>query len=130
MMKQAKSKMKLRKILVVDDDPKMRKILSEFLSKYYNFQIIEAEDGLDAISKTFKHKFNVVISDLEMPEMNGLEFMGYLKTISDYDRIPKFFMTSNKKNFNKEKAKKIGVNTFLSKPLNSTELKNVLDKLF
>ena len=129
-MKQTSNKKKLKKILVVDDDQKMRKVLSEFLSKNYNVQIIEAENGLDAISQTFKHRFNAVISDLEMPEMNGLEFIGYLNTKSEFDKVPKFLLTSEKGVFYKEKAKKIGVNAFLSKPFKSTGLKKYLDKVF
>ena len=118
-----------KNILVVDDDPKMRKVVSEFLRKNYNFQIIEAKDGLDAISKTFKYKFSAVITDLEMPEMNGLEFIGYLNTKPEFDKVPKFLLTSEIGVFYKKKAKNIGVNAHLSKPLKPRELKKVLDKV-
>ena len=129
-MKKTSKKKRLKKILIVEDDPKIRKVISEFLGNNYNVQIIEAENGLDAISKTFNYRFNAVISDLEMPEMNGLEFMGYLKTKSEFDKIPKLFLTSNKKVFYREKAKKVGVNIFLSKPFKSKELRKHLDEVF
>ena len=99
------------------------------MRKNYNVQIIEAKDGLDAISKTFKYKFSAVISDLEMPGMNGLEFIAYLNTNPEFDKVPKFLLTSETGIFYKEKAKKIGVNAHLSKPLKPRELKKVLDKV-
>ena len=129
-MRQASKEKKLKKVLVVDDDSKMRTVLSEFLRKNYNIQIIEAENGLDAISKTFKNKYCSVISDLEMPEMNGIEFMGYLRTKSEFDKVPKFILTSNRKIICKERAKIIGINAFLSKPFKSKELKKHFDKIF
>lgn len=66
--------MKIEKILVVDDDPKMRKLLDHFLSSY-GYDVDCTDDGLDALSIVDKGLYDLIIVDNKMPELTGVQFV-------------------------------------------------------
>jgi len=118
------------KILIVDDDEKMRKVAAESLKNYDNFSIIEAENGLDGINKVLKNDVSAIITDLDMPEMTGLEFLGFLKSHNKHKRIPVVFLTSFSDEYHKNKAMALGAHSYLNKPLKATELNKTINGIF
>ena len=68
-----------KKILIVDDEEHIREILSEFLSEQ-GFSVMEASDGEFAINLFKEHQFDLVITDIRMPRMNGLELLSAVKS--------------------------------------------------
>ena len=119
-------KEKEKRILVVDDDPKIRKFVVTLLKKINGVRSVEAENGLEAIQKIFEHKVYAVITDLEMPEMNGLEFLGFIKTNNKLKNIPVIFLTSKTDDFHKNKAERLGVSLYLTKPVEPNNLTNAV----
>jgi len=116
-------------ILIVDDDAKMRKVVAEFFKKNRDVRIIQAKNGIDAIAQTCLYDIDAVLTDLEMPEMTGLELLGYFKTRPELKNIPVVFLTSQSDDFHKNKAKKLGAHAYLKKPFNSSQLTKVLSEI-
>lgn len=121
------------KVLIVDDCPTTRKLLSIHLrSKGYD--VLLAENGLDALEKIGKEDINLILSDINMPYMDGIEFVKTLKTDPQGADIPVIMVTSEADVEEKEKAFKAGANGYLVKPVGSDtitqNIKDILKEIF
>ncbi len=121
------------KIMVVDDCSITRKLLGHYLvSKGY--QVAFAENGLDAMEKIGKEGINLVLTDLNMPYMDGLELVKTLKADPNWAHIPVLMVTTEKDETEKEKALKIGASAYLIKPVTSEvisqSIKTILQDIF
>jgi len=106
----------MKTILVVDDSPIIRKLLGYMLKKK-SFIIAEAEDGIDAMEKLGHVQVDLVIVDLNMPNMDGIEFVRNLRDNYYYMDTPVIMLTTTKDDKLKKDAFDAGVNMFLNKPI-------------
>jgi len=106
------------KILVVDDDRTTRKLLSLYL-KGNGFDVVTAENGLDAIEKLGGETFNLVVTDLNMPYMDGIEFVRTMKTNPDTGHIPALMITTEDDDEERQRAAAAGADGYLIKPVTS-----------
>jgi len=103
-------------ILVVDDAISLRQTISLTLQKS-GYQVIQAQNGVEALEKLQLHpEIQVVISDLEMPRMNGFEFLSNLRQHSNFAKIPVVILTSRSAEKHRQLAKELGANVYLTKP--------------
>src|SRR5512133_4077501 len=106
----------MKTILIVDDSPTIRKLLGYILKKK-SFVIAEAEDGIDAMEKLGHVQVDLVIVDLNMPNMDGIEFVKNLRDNYYYMDTPVIMLTTTKDDKLKKDAFDAGVNMFLNKPV-------------
>lgn len=106
------------KILVVDDDRTTRKLLSLYL-KGNGFDVVTAENGLDAIEKLGGETVNLVVTDLNMPYMDGIEFIKTMKTNPDTGHIPALMITTEDDDEERQRAAAAGADGYLIKPVTS-----------
>lgn len=106
----------MKTILVVDDSATIRKLLAYILKKK-NYIIAEAEDGMDAMEKLGHVQVDLVIVDLNMPNMDGIEFVKNLRDNYYYMDTPIIMLTTTKDDKLKKDAFDAGVNMFLNKPV-------------
>ncbi|PHJ63741.1 chemotaxis protein CheY [Nostoc linckia z18] len=103
-------------ILVVDDAISLRQTISLTLQKS-GYQVIQAQNGVEALEKLQLHpEIQVVISDLEMPRMNGFEFLSNLRQHPNFAKIPVIILTSRSAEKHRQLAKQLGANDYLTKP--------------
>ncbi len=109
-------------ILVVDDSPIMRKLVIRSLRQagYGDHEVVEAEDGADALAKIADQRPKVVLSDWNMPNMNGLELIQALR--GQENLVPFGFITSESTTEQKSAAMSAGASFLLSKPFTADEL--------
>lgn len=100
-------------ILIIDDDSSQRTYLKEVLSKDSTYTILEAEDGLSAVELISEKSVSLIITDLFMPRMNGLEFVYFVQTLSSPPPI--IMMSSLAGTKEQDKAKQLGVLHFFKK---------------
>ena len=113
---------KLRKVvLVVDDSLTMRKVLSRVLERE-DFEVITANDGMDAIQKLQDTTPDIILTDIEMPRMDGFEFSRHVRDNSVTKNIPLIVISSRTADKHRNVAAEIGVNAFLGKPVQDEEL--------
>lgn len=121
------------KILVVDDDRTTRKILGLFL-KSKGFEVAYAENGLDAMEKLGRENVNLVMTDLNMPYMDGLELTRTLRANPALKGLPILMVTTEADEEEKRKALEAGANGYLVKPVTaemvSENIKNILAEIF
>jgi len=106
-----------RKILIVDDIDTNRMALRQFL-KPHGFQIFEARDGVEALAQVAAHPPDLILLDVMMPRLNGLEVCKRLKGDPATRLIPVVFMTALEKNEDHVRALEAGADDFLNKPFN------------
>ena len=111
-----------KKVLVVDDSPMIRRIVGKIL-KECCFDVLMAENGEIGYDMTKKNLPDLVIMDIEMPVMNGIEATAYIKSDRSTAHIPVLFFTSLGSEGDIEMAREAGGSGFLNKPISKEELK-------
>jgi two-component system response regulator AtoC len=114
------------KILLVDDEPDVRKSLSNFLNKL-GHQVVCAVDGLEALQKFHSESFDLVITDVRMPSMDGLELMRQIKKI-ERSAVDVIIITGHGDMDSAIRALKYGAYDYLQKPINVRELTITIER--
>jgi two-component system chemotaxis response regulator CheY len=121
------------KILVVDDDKTTRKLLGLYL-KAKGYEIVTAENGLDALEKLGTENINLVVSDMNMPYMDGIELTKNIRADENLKSLPVIMVTTEADEEEKKKAHEAGVDDYLVKPANAEQIsdsvKKILKKIF
>lgn len=117
-----------RRILVVDDVADVTEMIGLFL-KHAGFEVATADSALAALQLARKVKFDIVISDIGMPQMNGYELVGELRTMPNYEEIPIVAVTGYSEYDDRGRAVRAGFNTHLTKPIDPTRLLSLINEL-
>ena len=116
------------KILIIDDSITTRESLNTIL-KQSGYQVIQAKTGKDGLKQLQKHPdIHVVLCDLEMPEMNGFEFLSRCRRKFDSEELPVVILTSRTSDRYRQLAKQLGSNGYVTKPWLKQELMKILEK--
>jgi two-component system chemotaxis response regulator CheY len=116
-----------RNVLVVDDEHLIRQIISIIL-KSAGYKVVEAVSGNDALTKMTDKDFGLVITDLRMPGMDGIEFIKQLRSESAYRSVPVIMLTSEFSDFKKSEAEIAGVSEWIVKPFIRQQLLQAVRK--
>lgn len=104
-----------QRILIVDDSSSIRMAVAEVLQTR-GYVIVEAMDGRDGVEKLDGSKFHLIISDYNMPHLNGLEFVDACRKLPRYQFTPIIMLTTESDDEKKSIGKKLGVKIWLKKP--------------
>ncbi len=108
-------------IMVVDDSITVRKVTARLL-KRQGMEVITAKDGVDAIAQLQEHIPDLMLLDVEMPRMDGYELATQIRNTPEWKQIPIIMITSRTGTKHRDRAEKIGIDRYLGKPFNETEL--------
>ena len=110
------------KILIVDDSPPIRKDFVDLLKDFVELTVIEAENGLLGLEVLKENKdTSLIISDIEMPVMDGFGFIEKVKSNEETDNIPVVFYTTKMSPDHTKRARQLGVTMYLPKPFTDGE---------
>jgi two-component system, chemotaxis family, chemotaxis protein CheY len=116
-------------ILIVDDQSTMRALLRGMLGKMGFGSLDEAEDGDVALNKMKQKAYDLVISDVHMPKMNGLEFLKQARSIEALSRVPFLMVTTESSKSAVLEAIKLKVNGYVVKPFTPETLQEKLSRM-
>lgn len=105
------------RILIADDSATVRKLIGVMLSRYYLCDITEAADGADAYSKLASGKFDLLVTDVNMPRMTGLALVKKLRE-EQKNSIPVIIVTTKGAARDQEKGMEMGADAYITKPVN------------
>lgn len=117
------------KIMVVDDCQTTRKLLGFYL-KSKGFNVVFAENGLDALEKLAGEDINIILSDLNMPYMDGIEFLKTLRSDPNMLDMPVFMITTEDDPEERERAIRSGANGYMVKPVAADDVLKVVRNIF
>jgi len=106
----------------------MRKMIKLAL-KSLNLTIFESNNGIEGIEVLNNEKIDIAMTDLNMPEMNGFDFLRYMRQNENYSNTPVIIVSTENKLEILEEAKKLGITEYLKKPFNMKELQELIAKL-
>lgn len=118
------------KFLVVDDMSTMRRIVRSILKELGFDNVEEAEDGNDALAKLRAGKFDFVVSDWNMPNLDGLEMLKAIRADDKLKALPVMLVTAEAKKENIIEAAKAGASGYVVKPFTAAVLEEKLNKIF
>ena len=114
-----------KKILIVEDNPQNMRVALMALRRY-NYTILEATDGEEALEIAVRDKPDLIIMDIELPKVSGLEVTRKLREMPAFSHIPIIAVTAYAMKGDKEKVIESGCNVHLSKPISTGELPKVV----
>jgi len=115
------------KVLFVEDSPTMRRIIANSLHRLGFAEILEAENGVDALEKIEGLKVDLVVTDWNMPEMNGADLVRTLRGMAEYNEVPIIMITTRGMKDDVMTAMKLGVNGYVIKPFTPEVLKSKIE---
>lgn len=115
------------KLLIVDDSASMRQMVS-FTLKDAGYEVVTANNGKDAMAKLAGHKISMVITDLNMPEMDGIELIKSLRGTSGFKFTPIVMLTTESQDSMKLAGKQAGASGWLVKPFKPGQLVDTVRK--
>lgn len=114
--------------MIVDDSISIRQVVGIAL-KGAGYEVLAAEDGKDALSKLTGQKVHLIISDVNMPNMNGIEFVSELKKKPAYKFTPVIMLTTESGETKKAQGQAAGAKAWIVKPFQPPQLLNAVSKL-
>ncbi|MFC4257989.1 Hpt domain-containing protein [Marinobacter lacisalsi] len=115
-------------VMVVDDSVTVRKVTSRLLERN-GMEVVTAKDGLDAVAQLQDHRPDIILLDIEMPRMDGFEVASFVRHDEDLREVPICMITSRTGTKHRERALGLGVNAYLGKPFQETELLETIQSL-
>lgn len=117
-----------KKILIVDDSESIREVVS-FTLETEGFDVLIANDGTDALKFLDGREIDMIITDLHMPEMDGITLIKHVRAMDAYQRIPILFLTTESQTAKKMEAKEAGATGWIIKPFVPAKLIAALQKV-
>jgi two-component system chemotaxis response regulator CheY len=114
-------------ILVVEDSPTMRQLISFAIKRIPNSHVIEATDGVDALKKLSSEKIDLILADINMPVMDGLKLVSLVRGNPQFKDIPIIIVTTEGADEDRKRALSIGANAYLPKPIQTQELLKLIN---
>ncbi|MGD9343298.1 MAG: response regulator [Desulfuromonadales bacterium] len=117
------------KVLVVEDSPTMRQLIVFALKRIRGFQISEANDGVDGLKKLSAEKFDLIVTDINMPIMDGLKLVSMVRNDPNYKETPIIIITTEGATEDRERALALGANEYITKPIQTMQILETVKKL-
>jgi two-component system chemotaxis response regulator CheY len=117
------------KILVVEDSASMRSYVTTIIEGDADLEIVEASTGFEALKTLPHHKFDAIVTDINMPDINGLELVSFLKNHPVYRVIPILIISTESADADRQRAAALGAEEYVCKPFEASELMAKLRRL-
>jgi len=109
-------------VLVVEDSPMMRQLLVFALSRVKNLRVTEADDGVDGLRKLAAAKFHIILTDINMPIMDGLKLVKRVRSDPAHKDTPIIIITTEGSDEDRQRAMQLGANAYITKPIQAPQV--------
>ncbi len=116
----------MRRILVTDDSATMRSLLVATIEASGDYEVVEAASGFEALRLLPREKVDLIITDINMPDINGLELINYVRKSEQYRNTPLFIISTEGREKDVEKGLALGANEYLVKPIDPERLQALI----
>ncbi|MCW8858975.1 MAG: response regulator [Deltaproteobacteria bacterium] len=117
------------KVLVVDDSPTMRQFIVFALKRLPQLDIDEAGDGVSALKQLSAASYDLLLTDINMPMMDGLKLVSLIRNDTNYSQLPILMITTEGSEVTREKALSLGATEYITKPLQTARLIEIVRRL-
>ena len=117
-----------KNILIVEDSPTMRAFISSAIESYGSYEVYESATGFEALKLLPQIPFNMIVTDINMPDINGLELISFVRKNQQYKDIPLIIISTEGTEMDRQKGMALGANEYLVKPFKPEELQGILKR--
>jgi two-component system, chemotaxis family, chemotaxis protein CheY len=118
----------MKRILIADDSPAARSLVAAELAGMSNIQVERASSGLEAIKFLSTTEIDLVLADVHMPEINGLELIGFIRRDARLRHIPVIVMSTEADDADRRRGLSLGADGYLAKPFTAEQLLRLVSK--
>lgn len=115
-------------VLVVEDSQSTRSFIAQAIEEIDDIQIVESGTGFEALKVLPRYNFNLILTDINMPDINGLELINFIRKNPNYENIPLFIISTEGSIQDREKGLKLGANEYIVKPFTPVQLQKLVKK--
>lgn len=116
-------------ILIVEDSPTMRQLISFALKRIRGVRIVEAGDGVDGLKKISAERFDMIFTDINMPVMDGLKLISLVREDANQKGVPIVVITTEGAQEDRQRALALGANDYITKPIQPNKILDVARQL-
>jgi two-component system chemotaxis response regulator CheY len=116
----------VKRILIVEDSPTMRSLITSSLEGLeIPVKVVEVASGFEALRHLPRQQFDLIVTDINMPDINGLELVSFVKTNAAYRDTPLMIVSTEGSERDRDKGLELGANAYLVKPFEPEDLREV-----
>jgi two-component system, chemotaxis family, chemotaxis protein CheY len=108
--------------LVVEDSPTMRQLIVFALKRLRDLDVVEADDGVDALKKLASSRFDIILTDINMPIMDGLKLVKRVRSDPTHKDTPIIVITTEGSQEDRQRAMQLGANAYITKPIQAPQV--------
>ncbi|MBK6691231.1 MAG: response regulator [Myxococcales bacterium] len=108
--------------LVVEDSPMMRQLLVFALARVKNLRVTEADDGVDGLRKLASGRYDIILTDINMPIMDGLKLVRRVRSDPTHKDVPIIIITTESAQEDRRRALELGANAYITKPIQAPQV--------
>ncbi|HEV2706178.1 MAG TPA: response regulator [Pyrinomonadaceae bacterium] len=120
----------MRRILVADDSPASRSLVASALSDVAGVEVARVSSGVEAIKLVATDSFDLVLTDVNMPDINGLELLRFIKTNERLSALPVLVISTDTAEAERLRALSLGADGYLAKPFTPDQLRAAIEQVF
>ncbi len=118
----------MKTILIVEDSATTRALIRAVIDETGDFETVEASSGFDALKLLPQQDYDLVITDINMPDINGLELISFIRNNPRYNHLPIVIVSTERSDEDKKRGIALGADAYVSKPFKSFELQEIIKK--
>ncbi len=118
----------MKSALVVDDSETTRSLITSTIEDIGNINTFESSSGFEALKVLPTRSFDLIVIDINMPDINGLELLNFLKNNDQYKDIPVLIVSTESSEEDKEKGMNLGAYAYITKPFKTEMLQDIVKK--
>jgi two-component system chemotaxis response regulator CheY len=119
----------VKTILIVEDSSTTRALIRAVIDELGDFETVEAASGFEALKMLPQQEYDLIITDINMPDINGLELINFVRSNARYSHMPIIIVSTERSEEDKKRGMALGATAYVSKPFKSLELQEAIQKI-
>ena len=119
----------MKTILIVEDSSTTRALIRAVIDELGDFETAEAASGFEALKMLPQQEFDLIITDINMPDINGLELINFVRSNARYSHVPIIIVSTERSEEDKKRGMALGATAYVTKPFKSLELQETIQKI-
>lgn len=118
----------MKTILIVEDSATTRALIRAVIDELGEFETVEAGSGFEALKMLPQQEYDLIITDINMPDINGLELINFVRSNPRYNHLPIIIVSTERSDEDKKRGMALGATAYVTKPFKSLELQEIIKK--
>ena len=116
----------MKTILIVEDSATTRALIRAVIDEIGEYETVEAESGFEALKMLPQQEYDLIVTDINMPDINGLELINFVRNNPRYNRLPIIIVSTERSEEDKKRGMALGATAYVTKPFKSSELQEII----